>query len=136
MFVDRFRSLAPSLAFMVLLASCSSGLQDVPFEECPGDEVSVTVSGGLSPTFSWAPGCGMTSLDVFPSAGGSSLWVLYSGGQAVENPFRSGIRYGDAPAGALEVTGPVRLAVGTEYTVVLYRSVGARVQAGVATFRP
>jgi hypothetical protein len=33
MFVDRFRSLAPSLAFVVLLASCSSGLQGVPFEE-------------------------------------------------------------------------------------------------------
>ena len=131
-----FRSLTPSLALMALLPSCSNGIQDAPFEECPGDEVSVTVSVGLSPTISWAPGCGMSSLDVFPSAGGSSLWVLYSGGQAVENPLHSGIRYGGAPAGALDVTGPMRLTVGTEYTVILYRSVGARVQAGVATFRP
>ena len=135
MFVGRFRLLAPSLALAVLLASCSSGMHDVPLEECPGDEVSVTVSGGPSPMISWAPGCGMSSLDVFPTAGGSSLWVLYSGDQAVENPFRSGIRYGHAPAGALEVTGPVPLAVGTSYTVVVYRS-PERVQAGVATFRP
>jgi hypothetical protein len=61
--------------------------------------------------------------------------VLYSGDQALENPFRSGIRYGDAPAGALEVAGPVPLSVGTSYTVVVYRS-PERVQAGVATFRP
>ena len=134
MVVDLFRSLAPSL----LLAGCSSGMQDVPLEECTGDQASVTVSDGLSPMISWAPGCGMSSLDVFPTAGGSSLWVVYSGDQALENPFRSGIRYGDAPAGALEVAGPVPPAVGTQYTVAVYRSDGggARVQAGVATFRP
>jgi hypothetical protein len=89
MFVDRLPYLAPSLALAVLLASCSSGMHDVPLEECPGDEVGVTV----------------------------------------------GIRYSHAPAGALEVTGPVPLAVGTSYTVVVYRS-PERVQAGVATFRP
>ncbi len=135
MFVDRFRPLAPILAVAVLLASCSNGMQDVPLEDCPGDQVSVTVSGGLSPTISWTPSCGMSSLDVFPSAGGSSLWVLYSGARSPENPFRSGIRYGHAPASALEVTGPVPLAVGTEYTVAVYRS-PERVLAGVARFRP
>jgi hypothetical protein len=127
-------------ALAVLVASCSNGVQDVPLEVCPGDQVSVTVSGGLSPTISWAPSCGISSLMVYPTAGGSALWVLYSGQQAAENPFRSGIRYGQAPAGALEVTGPVLLAAGTSYTVIVYRTEagdgGARLQAGVATFRP
>jgi hypothetical protein len=119
----------------MLLASCSNGMQDVPLEECPGDQVSVAVSGGVSPTISWTPSCGISSLDVFPTAGGASLWVLYSGAQAPENPFRSGIRYGRPPAGALEVTGPMPLVVGTEYTVAVYRS-PERVLAGAATFRP
>ena len=73
MFVDSLRSVAPSLLLAGLLASCSSGMQDVPLEECTGDQVSVTVSDGLSPMISWAPGCGMSALDVFPTAGGSSL---------------------------------------------------------------
>jgi hypothetical protein len=115
-------------------------MQDVPLEECPGDQVSITVSGGLSPMISWSPSCGISALDVFPADGGSSLWVLHSGAQVPGNPFRSGIRYGFAPAGALEVTGPVPLTAGTSYTVLVYRTEagdgGARLQAGVATFRP
>jgi hypothetical protein len=79
----------------------------------------------------------MSSLDVFPAAGGSSLWVLYSGAEAAENRFRSGIAYGHAPPGALEVTGPVPLSAGSEYRVAVYRYIdGTRLQAGVATFRP
>jgi hypothetical protein len=126
-----------SLVVAALLLSCSGGMQEVPLEDCPGDQVDVTVSAGLSPTISWTPACGIGSLDLFPTAGGSSLWVLYTGDQALQNPCHSGIRYGQAPAGALEVTGPVPLTAGTQYTVALYRLIErTRLQAGVATFRP
>ena len=128
---------AAFVGLIALLGSCSSGPSDVPLEACPGDTVSLTVSMGLAPTISWTPACGMSSLDVFPAAGGSSLWVLYSGAHAAENPFRSGIAYGHAPPGALEVTGPLPLAAGTEYRVAVYRYIdGTRLQAGVASFRP
>ena len=133
---------APSLTLLALLAACSDAPQEVALEECPDNQVSVVVSGGTTPTFSWTPQCGMASLDVFPSAGGSSLWVLYSGERSADNPFRSGIQYGHAPSGAVEVTGPVPLSAGTEYTVILYRCIGdpsgcgVRLQAGFARFRP
>jgi hypothetical protein len=135
-----FRTL--SIAMMTVLAGCSDSPQEAPLEECPDNEVVVTVSGGVTPTFSWTPRCGMASLYVFPSAGGASLWVLFSSEQAATNPFRSGIVYGQAPPSALEVTGPVPLSAGTEYTVLIYRCAGdasgcdALLQAGTATFRP
>jgi hypothetical protein len=131
-----------SIALMALLTACSDSPQEPALEECPDNQVSLAVSEGPTPTFSWAPQCGMASLDLFPSAGGASLWVLYSGEQAAANPFRSGIVYGHAPPGALEVTGPAPLSAGTDYTVILYRcsgeagGCGARLQAGVARFRP
>jgi hypothetical protein len=125
------------VALLVLLGGCSDNVHDVPLEECPDNQVSVSVSAGVQPIISWTPTCGMSSLNLFPAAGGASLWVLYSGSQASENPFRSGIRYGDAPEGALEVTGPEPLAAGTQYTVIIYRSIdGTQLQAGVATFQP
>lgn len=130
------------LVLALLLWSCSDSPQAVPLEDCPENQVSVTVSPGSVPTFTWAPSCGIASLDVFPAAGGSSLWVLYSGEQAAENPFRSGIRYGHAPSGALQVTGPAPLVSGTDYTILVYRylsdsgALGILHQAGSATFRP
>jgi hypothetical protein len=131
-----------SIVLVTVLAGCSDSPQEAPLEECPDNEVIVTVSGGVTPTFSWTPRCGMASLDVFPSNGGASVWVLFSGEQAGTNPFRSGIVYGQAPPSALEVTGPMPLSAGTEYTVLIYRCAGdasgcdALLQAGAATFRP
>lgn len=135
------RFFATPFALWLLFGACSNSPQEVQLEECPNDQVSVTVGGGSAPSFSWTPRCGMASLQVFPTDGGASLWVLYSGEQAVTNPFRSGIVYGQAPAGALEVTGPVPLSAGTEYTVLVYRWIGEPggpgilSEAGAATFQ-
>src|SRR5919112_4843126 len=131
-----------SIALMAMVAACSDSPQEVPLEECPDNQVSVTVSEGVTPTISWTPRCGMASLDLFPSAGGASLWVLYSGEQAAANPFHSGIVYGHRPPGALEVTGPAPLSAGTEETVIVYRcfgdasGCGTRIQAGLSTVLP
>jgi hypothetical protein len=134
--------LPAAFTLCLLLASCSDSPLE-PVEECPDNQVSVTVGQGVTPTFTWAPACGIASLNVFPAAGGPSLWVLYSGPHAADNPFRSGIRYGRAPAGALEVTRPSPLISGTEYTILVYRYLsegsggpGALLSAGSATFRP
>ena len=118
------RSHTQLVVLSALLGACGDSPHEVSLEECPNDEVTVTVSAASPPQFSWSPRCGMASLQVYPSAGGPSVWVLYSGGQAATNPFRSGIVYGHAPVGALEVTGPAPLSRGIEYRVLVYRWIG------------
>lgn len=134
--------LCAALGLGLLLVACSDSPLRVLPEECPDNQVAVVVSPGSVPTFTWSPACGIASLDVFPRAGGPSLWVLYSGPRAAENPFRSGIRYGRPPLGALQVTGPEPLAAGTEYAIIVYRLLGesggpsSLLAAGSAAFRP
>ena len=146
MLSTRLRALTPALALCLAAAAaaaaCSGSTQESPLEECPDNQVTLSVSAGTTPTFSWSPSCGISSLDVFPSAGGAAVWVFYGGQQAATNPFRSGIRYGQAPSGALVVTGPVPLTSGTEYRVTVRRWLGdpggpgSLFEAGTATFTP
>lgn len=111
-------------------------------EACADDqEVTIAVSSGTGPAFTWAPACGMTSIMVFPAAGPPAAWVVYGGPAAASNPLRSGIRYGQAPPGTFEATPPVTLQRGTEYQVLIYRWVGDAAgggpfQRGSAAFRP
>jgi hypothetical protein len=128
------------IALSVLLAACSDSPQEPPLEECVDNQVTLTATQGAVPTFSWSPSCGMSSMQVFPSSGGASVWVFYGGEQAETNPFRSPINYGHAPSGAFVATGPEPLRAGTEYTVIVYRWIGdpggggSIFDAGSATF--
>lgn len=111
-------------ASAALLAGCSDsgGPSSVP---CADDQqVAVSVGAGPRPTFTWAPTCGMTSVQVFPSAGPPAAWVLYGGANAQINPLRSGLRYGEPPPGALEAAPEATLQAGTEYEVTVYRWIG------------
>jgi hypothetical protein len=109
-----------------LTLACSDGVEPTPIVPCTDEqEVEIVVSGHRTPVFTWAPACGMASLQVFPTTGtGGSSWVLYTGPNAHQNPLRSGIRYGDAPPEAFEAAPPSDLESGREYEVIVFRWVG------------
>lgn len=113
-----------------------------PVQACADDQdVTVAVSSGTGPTFTWVRACGMSSIMVFPAAGPPAVWVVYGGAAAASNPLRSGLRYGQAPLGTFEATPAAALQVDTDYEVLVYRWVGDAAgggpfQRGSATFRP
>jgi hypothetical protein len=104
--------------------------------------VTVQVSAGTRPTFTWTPACGMASTMVFAPAGVPLAWVVYGGIVAASNPFRSGMRYGQPPPGTFVAKPPAALHAGVDYQVVIYRWIGEPggegqpIQFGSATFRP
>jgi hypothetical protein len=129
-------------ALVILSVGCSEASAP-PVETCTDDQaVTIHVSAGMQPAFTWTPACGMTSIMVFPAAGPPAAWVVYGGAIAASNPLRSGIRYGQAPPGTFEATPPAALQGGTEYEVLVYRWLGepggegGPFQRGSTTFRP
>jgi hypothetical protein len=108
---------------VLVVAGCSDGVGPRPIQSCAHDqEVNVIVSTDPAPLFTWAPPCGLASLQVWDQ-NQTSGWVLYTGSRAADNPLRSGIRYGDVPPEALEPGPATRLTSGT-YTVTVYRWIG------------
>ena len=128
-----------AVAMAMTVAACSDGVEPRPIQPCAFDQdVEITVSTAPLPVFSWAPACGLASLQVWDQ-NQSSGWVLYTGARAPENPLRSGIRYGAAPPEALEPAPATPLTSGVVYTVAVYRWVGddaggSLIPAGSATF--
>ena len=85
--------------------NCSDSPSEPTFEPCPGDAVTVTVSAGLTPLFTWTPACGVAFLQVFPAAGGGNLWTVWADSGS-ENPIPSGVRYGTTPVSSQTVADP------------------------------
>ena len=89
--------------------------------------VQVIVDNAATPTFLWAPTCGMSSLSVetVPSTtGGVGAGEIVWGFSVPErNPVGPGIRYGHAPSGATSPA-PRPLVAGTSYRVVVQHTVG------------
>ena len=85
--------------------TCSDSPSEPTFEPCPGDAVTVTVSAGPTPLFTWTPACGVAFLQVFPAAGGGNLWTVWADSGS-ENPIPSGVRYGTTPVSSQTVAGP------------------------------
>jgi hypothetical protein len=139
------RCLNPLLArsgVALLLLSCSDSALE-PIVACTDDqEVTVAVSAGTIPRFTWDPSCGMASVQVWATETSTDGWVLYSGSHAAENPLPSGLRYGEIPPKGLEPVDPVPLRRGAEYVVAVYRWVGepggpgSIFERGRANFRP
>jgi hypothetical protein len=134
--------LARLLGLMTLLCAtaCNSDSdgtgpgQELP--ECTGD-VSIQVSTGTQPTFSWTPACRLFFLNVEPANSGGDLWPIISPGA---NRIAPGVKYGVVPAGAEQLQAPVPLQAGQSYKVALARYTGPGeedgVLAGVQTFMP
>ena len=130
------------LGVALLRLSCSNSAFE-PIVACTDQqEVTVLVSGGTSPRFTWDPSCGMASVQVWATETSSDGWVLYSGSYAAENPLPSGLRYGEVPPKGLQPAEPAPLRRDVEYRVAVYRWIGepggpgGLFERGIATFRP
>jgi hypothetical protein len=110
-------SLLPGLA-----CSDSIGPSDQP--ACAGN-VTVAVSNGTMPSFSWSPACKLFLVLVEEAQ--SDQWGTISNGT---NAIATPVRYGVVPAGATELTPPTSLTPGTPYVVSVYRWVGPGQQDG------
>jgi hypothetical protein len=127
---------------VALLPSCGGGAGPAEVVSCAEDqEVSVSVSPGLRPTFTWEPACGMASLQVWNNATNANGWVVYSGSNSAANPLRPGVSYGQAPIGSIAPGPASPLQAGEAYTVEMYRwigdpGIGSLFPRGSAVFTP
>jgi hypothetical protein len=99
--------------------------------------VSIQVSAGTQPTFSWTPACRLFFLNVEPATSGEDLWLVVSRGA---NRIAPGVKYGVLPAAADQRELPVPLVAGNPYKVVLGRYTGPGAEdgelVGVKAFSP
>jgi hypothetical protein len=101
------------------------------------DNVTVTVSSGITPTIDWTPSCPVNrvTVDVVNGAPGSiaTVWDISSSSGVFGPP----LTYGVAPAEADGQDAPVALVPGRTYQVIVYY-VGAEISygGGQATFTP
>ncbi len=111
------RMCAASIAFLVL-ASCGDDdpvSPDAP-AACTGD-VTVTVSSGTTPEFSWTPECSIVALIVEEE--GADQWAIFANG---DPGFGPSVLYGTKPAGSNQTIPPKPLQPGVLYTVTLFRA--------------
>ena len=128
------------LAVALCTTACGSDAQSTgpeqPLPECTGD-VSVQVSAGTQPTFTWTPACRLFFLNVEPATSGEDLWLVISRGA---NRIAPGVTYGILPAGADQRESPAPLVGGSPYKVALGRYTGPGAEdgvlVGVKTFTP
>lgn len=94
--------------------------------------LQVSVSGGVSPTFSWNEACRVWAFRVGRMNTGSIQWYMGKDDESLDDP----IRYGQLPSGAVVFDSAQPLQAGTTYRAVLVqRSEGGRILAAT-TFRP
>lgn len=119
------------LASLAALAACDDDPTGDDDALCRGN-VSVSVSGGTTPTFTWSPACRVSSLQVQTEAG-AEVWFIESSGEGIA----SGVTYGTVPAGAVQDAPATALVNDTSYDVIVFRESGDDVViAGVANFIP
>jgi hypothetical protein len=122
-----------SVPLLGVLLGCGSTTEPLP--ACSG-AVSVTVTGGTTPTIEWAPACGASLLTVAqplpPSlgfVGEEARWMIRTDGRLIEPP----VRYGRTPRGAVVSVPPQQLEAGRTYRAFV--SNGPTV-LGSTTFTP
>ena len=130
-------------AVLPIASGCSDSLGFEPIIACADSQsVSVQVSSSGIPRFTWAPTCGMASIQVFADSDGTGRWVVYSGPAAAENPLPSGIRYGQVPPKGVAPGGAQPLSRGVTYRIMVFRWIGdsggpgSLFERGSATFTP
>jgi hypothetical protein len=121
---------------LIGLSGCSDEIGPDELPECSGP-VTLEVTSGTTPTFSWMPRCRLSFLVVELDEGGSGVWSILTRG---ENALAPPVTYGDPPPGAETLTPPVPLTSGTAYRVAVARWTGPDgddgESVGVETFEP
>ena len=98
---------------------------------CTG-AVTVTVSSGLTPQFSWTPECSIVALIVEEEA--VDQWDVFANG---DPGFGPSVTYGTKPAGSNQTVPPRPLRAGVLYTVTLFRGpLSSPVVSTVKSFTP
>jgi hypothetical protein len=102
-------------------------------------DVTVRVSAGLQPAFSWNPACRIEGLAVHLPGPGPIVWSTMS--SRLSNTIATPVRYGVFPDGAAQTANILLpLVAGTRYQVTLFRgddSPGGSLRSvGVTTFVP
>ena len=104
----------------LLVGACSSGGDPVQPDPCDSAPPRLEVWGGTRPTFSWAPGCGASTIsvdDVTPGGDVRLMWVGGSGSEAVLVPP---VQYPEVTPGQVGLPEP--LVSGRQYRVQISRS--------------
>ncbi|MCL4703507.1 carbohydrate binding family 9 domain-containing protein [bacterium] len=109
MYFKRFVLSFFCLTFVLLLAGVTRAQTD-------SNTVTISISSGMAPTFSWAPDIPIGRLVV--EQGEKELWGTETEGT---DTYRSPIRYGVHPPDALEDVPADPLVAGETYTVSLFR---------------
>ena len=118
------------IAVLGATASCGDDADPIAasLTPCTGD-VSVSVTAGVTPVFTWSPACLIDEFLVEPTARGiGDRWSFH--GSAGPS-----ITYGVTPAGATTFGGPEPLLQGSEYRVVMRHSASPSFLA-IHVFRP
>ncbi|MBP2648351.1 MAG: hypothetical protein H6Q77_1975 [Gemmatimonadetes bacterium] len=112
MFAARVRYLAVLGGVCIISVACSSSSE--PPTSCrAGATVVVSVSASATPEFTWSPDCLVYRLEVSASGSENVTWWI-------EGTIPSGVRYGEAPAGATGMAAEP-LVRGRAYTVAVLR---------------
>jgi hypothetical protein len=116
-----------AIGMVASLVACGDGENPIEAEApclTTTASVAVTVSGGLQPTFSWEPACGMALLLVEEDSGDQwgvttddATWVV----PAQANLIAAPVAYGIAPASTSVLQAPQTLVAGTRYELILWR---------------
>ncbi len=106
------------VAAVLVLAACSEAAAPLPI--CP-DSVSVAVTPGLTPQFSWTPACLLAEVQVADSATLNLLWDVGQYRLPDDNRIAPPVTYGVAPAAARVQVAPATLASGHAYLVGIFR---------------
>jgi hypothetical protein len=93
---------------------------------------TVTVTGGLVPTFSWTADCPATYLAVFDPVTGDAYWEV----RASKNVIRKPATYGMVPTGTTQLHAPALLHSGGNYAVYISILAGGDTLRAVASFTP
>jgi hypothetical protein len=135
--MKKIEILASGTVIGILVLTSCNGTESTTVQEQAGctTPVSVSVSAGTTPTFSWTPACKVAYLDVGVVATNQEIWAMGSLDEA--NTIPSGAKFGVIPPGTSRIDGPVPLRVGTTYYVfVAFFKNGVETDGGRATFTP
>ena len=106
----------PLVVVLLAMAGCSDGATGPDnIEPCTVNSVTVSVSSGTTPTFTWTPACRVLMLLVEQEA--TDQWLLEATGDGIA----PGVRYGTVPPGATARDPAIPLQAGTTYEVILFR---------------
>ncbi len=123
--MTRTLSYLAGLSTLILTVGCSGTTEPVKTAACSGT-VDISVEAGATPTFQWAPACGVSNFWVVsvPSSPGEAEQVMWQFWVPANSPIKPPIRYGVNPGMLSSSTRPAALVPGARYVVRVQQTDG------------